>query len=337
MTEHTALEQLQSTSPSAPAKALEVSSLSIVSQREGAVTEIVSDVSYSIASGRTLGVVGESGCGKTMTSLAVMGLLPANLSGSGSIRIAGQEMEGASERIWENVRGNRVAMVFQEPMSALNPVMQIGMQIAEVIVRHRGTSKRAAHEEAIELLAAVGIPSPRERANDYPHHLSGGMRQRAMIAIALACQPALLVADEPTTALDVTIQAQILDLMVELQDRTGTAIQFISHNLAVVSQVAHEIMVMYAGRVVERASSQVMFRAPLHPYTRGLIETLPDPDHPVKRLAVIPGAVQSMAAGTTGCRFAKRCHLADDQCSQVSPALELQGPSHWVACHKAGT
>ncbi len=328
-------EQIELTQPnSSTAKALEVTGLTVIARRDGTTTEIVSDISYAIDRGRTLGVVGESGCGKTVTSLSVMGLLPANLSSAGSIKIAGHEMAGASERTWENTRGNQVAMVFQEPMSALNPVMKIGTQVAEVIVRHRGTSPRIAHKEAIELLAAVGIPSPEVRANDYPHQLSGGMRQRAMIAIALACQPVLLVADEPTTALDVTIQAQILDLMVELQDRTGTAIQFISHNLAVVSQIAHDIMVMYAGRVVEKATAQEMFSAPLHPYTRGLIETLPDPDRPVKRLPVIPGAVQSMAAGAAGCRFAKRCSLADGHCAQVTPALELHGSDHWVACHK---
>jgi len=311
-------------------RALEVSNLVI----SFGPVEVVSGLSYAIDSGRTLGVVGESGCGKTMTSLAVMGLIPPGGTVSGSIRLAGQEMAGAPERTWEDVRGNRVAMVFQEPMSALNPVMKIGRQIAEVLVQHRKVGWRAAHQEAIELLASVGIPSPKMRAEDYPHKLSGGMRQRAMIAIALACRPALLVADEPTTALDVTIQAQILDLMVELQDRTGTAIQFISHNLAVVSQVAHEIIVMYAGVIVEQAQAEDLFKSPLHPYTRGLIDTLPDPQRPVKRLPVIPGAVRMMAGTVTGCRFAARCSLADDLCRKVLPQMELRGERHWVACHK---
>jgi oligopeptide/dipeptide ABC transporter ATP-binding protein len=335
MSEQIALQQSGLPGPDcSPVKALEVTDLTVQYMRNGSAIEIVSGISYTIDRGRTLGVVGESGCGKTMTSLSVMGLAPPALSVSGSIRLAGREMVGATERAWEDVRGNQVAMVFQEPMSALNPVMKIGRQIAEVIVRHRRTPWREAHEEAVEMLASVGIPSPKLRADEYPHRLSGGMRQRAMIAIALACRPALLVADEPTTALDVTIQAQILDLMVDLQDRTGTAIQFISHNLAVVSQVAHDIMVMYAGRVVERAPAQELFRVPLHPYTRGLIETLPDPERPVKRLPVIPGAVPTLDAGFKGCRFAKRCGLADEHCHAVSPTLERRGTDHWVACHK---
>jgi peptide/nickel transport system ATP-binding protein len=317
-----------------PAPALEVSDLTVHYLRNGAPIEIVSGLSYHIDHGRTLGVVGESGCGKTMTALALMGLTPPGLTVAGSIRLAGREMGGATERAWEDVRGDRVAMVFQEPMTALNPVMTIGRQIAEVLVQHRRVGWREAQTEAIDLLAAVGISSPALRAKDYPHRLSGGMRQRAMIAIALACRPALLVADEPTTALDVTIQAQILELMVELQERTGTAIQFISHNLAVVSQVAHDIIVMYAGRVAEKAPAEDLFREPLHPYTRGLIETLPDPDRRLHRLPVIPHAVAAPDARFTGCRFARRCGLADEHCRAVSPLLERVRPDHWVACHK---
>ncbi|NML42812.1 ABC transporter ATP-binding protein [Ramlibacter sp. G-1-2-2] len=320
--------------PAEATPALEVKNLTVSFERDGRRAEVVSDVSYTIARGRTLGVVGESGCGKTITSLAVMGLAPPGLRVQGAIRLAGQDLAGASEKAWQDARGDRVAMVFQEPMSALNPVMKIGRQIAEVLVRHRGARWREANEEAVELLASVGIPSPRLRAQDYPHRLSGGMRQRAMIAIALACKPAVLVADEPTTALDVTIQAQILDLMIELQERTGTAIQFISHNLAVVSQVAHDIIVMYAGRVVEQADAQQLFAQPLHPYTRGLIATLPDPQRPVKRLPVIPGRVAAVSAGHTGCRFAARCALADERCHAQEPQLEQRGERHWVACHK---
>ncbi|QHE74877.1 ABC transporter ATP-binding protein [Hydrogenophaga sp. PBL-H3] len=316
------------------ALALEVTDLTVAFEKQGRRVEVVSGVSFSIAAGRTLGVVGESGCGKTMTSLAVMGLTPAHGLVSGSIRLAGQEMVGAPERVWEDSRGARAAMVFQEPMSALNPVMTIGRQIAEVLVRHRRMRWREAHEHAVEALASVGIPSPGLRAKDYPHRLSGGMRQRAMIAIALACRPAVLVADEPTTALDVTIQAQVLDLMVEMQERLGMAIQFISHNLAVISEIADEIVVMYAGKVVEKAQADDLFNAPLHPYTRGLIETLPDPQRRVARLPVIPGAVPKLDVDFQGCRFAGRCRLADDHCRAVSPSLELHGAGHWVACHK---
>jgi oligopeptide/dipeptide ABC transporter ATP-binding protein len=335
MSEQSALQQASPKPGDRPgAPALQVTDLTVSFKRDGRRVEVVSGVSYAIERGRTLGIVGESGCGKTMTSLSVMGLTPPGGVVGGSIKLAGQEMSGASEKVWEGVRGDRVAMVFQEPMSALNPVMKVGKQIAEVLVRHRDMGWRDAHAEAIELLASVGIPSPKMRAEEYPHRLSGGMRQRAMIAIALACRPALLVADEPTTALDVTIQAQILDLLVELQDRTGTAIQFISHNLAVISQVAHDIVVMYAGLVVEQAESQELFRNPLHPYTRGLIETLPDPQRPVKRLPVIPGRVPVLDAGFVGCRFASRCSLADDHCRQVAPRLEQRGERHWVSCHK---
>lgn len=314
--------------------ALEVGGLTVAFEKQGRRVEVVSGVSFSIAAGRTLGVVGESGCGKTMTSLAVMGLAPSNGLVSGSIRLAGQEMVGAAERVWADSRGARAAMVFQEPMSALNPVMTIGRQIAEVLVRHRRLGWREAHEQAVEALASVGIPSPALRAKDYPHRLSGGMRQRAMIAIALACRPAVLVADEPTTALDVTIQAQVLDLMVEMQERLGMAIQFISHNLAVISEIADEIVVMYAGKVVEKAQADDLFTSPLHPYTRGLIETLPDPQRRVARLPVIPGAVPKLDVDFRGCRFAGRCRLADDHCRAVSPELELHAADHWVACHK---
>jgi oligopeptide/dipeptide ABC transporter ATP-binding protein len=316
--------------------ALAVSGLTVTFSKDGQRREVVSGVSYRIESGRTLGIVGESGCGKTMTSLAVMGLTPPGGEVSGSIKLGGSEMIGASERTWEGYRGNRIAMVFQEPMSALNPVMIIGSQIAEVLVRHRQMAWREAQAQAVELLAAVGIPSPTTRALDFPHQLSGGMRQRAMIAIALACRPGVLVADEPTTALDVTIQAQILDLMVELQDQIGMAVQFISHNLAVVSEIAHDIVVMYAGRIVEQASADELFRRPLHPYTQGLIATLPNPDHRVARLSVIPGTVPTLDGSFIGCRFAGRCPHADDHCRAADPQLEWHGSRHAVACFKAG-
>ena len=297
---------------------------------------MVAGISYSLAPGRTLGVVGESGCGKSMTALALMGLVPAPGLVAGSIRFQGAEIVGQDTEKWRDMRGKRAAMVFQEPMTALNPVMPVGRQIAEVLVLHNGESWREAGEQAVALLDAVGIPSPRERASAYPHQFSGGQRQRAMIAMALACRPALLIADEPTTALDVTIQAQILDLMRRLQDEIGMAIQFISHNLAVISEIADEIVVMYAGRIVERAPAAALFDQPLHPYTLGLISTLPDPGRRAGRLPVIPGGVPNLATSFQGCRFADRCGRGDAGCRAAEPALEELAPGHFVACFKAG-
>jgi oligopeptide/dipeptide ABC transporter ATP-binding protein len=245
-------------------------------------------------------------------------------------------MIGQPPAIWRTVRGARVAMVFQEPMTALNPVMPAGRQIAEVMVLHQDLSWRDAEARAIEALAAVGIASPAQRAASYPHQLSGGMRQRVMIAMALACRPALLIADEPTTALDVTIQAQILDLMQSLQQDIGMAMQFISHNLAVISEIAHDIVVMYAGRIVERASADDLFANPLHPYTLGLIATLPDPARRSAVLPVIPGGVPDMDSAVTGCRFADRCGRADAGCRAMEPALQEVAPGHFAACFKAG-
>jgi oligopeptide/dipeptide ABC transporter ATP-binding protein len=317
------------------AAVLEVSGLRVAFPRPGGRREVVAGVSYSIAPGRTLGVVGESGCGKSVTALAMMGLVPRPGEVTGSIRFDGRELVGQPEDAWRRLRGEQVAMVFQEPMTALNPVMTVGRQIAEVMVLHRHTAWSAAEEQAVGLLEAVGINSPGERARAYPHQLSGGMRQRAMIAMALAGEPKLLIADEPTTALDVTIQAQIVDLMLDLQARIGMAIQFISHNLAVVSEIAHDIIVMYAGRVVERAPAETLFEQPLHPYTLGLIATLPDPAHRVARLPVIPGAVPTLDAGLVGCRFANRCTRGDAGCLQAEPPLEELQPGHFVACFKA--
>ncbi len=293
--------------------------------------QVVAGIDYDVAAGRTLGVVGESGCGKSMTALSVMGLVPTPGLVTGSVRFQGRELLGQSAADWRALRGRDIAMVFQEPMTALNPVMPVGRQIAEVLVLHKGASWATGEAEAVRLLDAVGIPSPRERASNYPHQMSGGMRQRAMIAMALACEPALLVADEPTTALDVTIQAQILDLMQDLQDRIGMAIQFISHNLAVISEIAHEIIVMYAGRVVERASSADLFANPLHPYTRGLIATLPDPDRRVDRLPVIAGGVPDLDH-IKGCRFADRCPLAEPECRIAEPPTREHAPGHFAAC-----
>jgi oligopeptide/dipeptide ABC transporter ATP-binding protein len=316
---------------------IEVSDLRVAFPRPGGPREVVAGITYAIPAGRTLGVVGESGCGKSMTSLALMGLIPSPGTARGSIRFGGRELVGQSEHEWRKLRGEQIAMIFQEPMTALNPVMLVGHQIAEALVLHRAdTGWKSAEDQAVGLLDAVGINSPRERAKAYPHQLSGGMRQRAMIAMALACEPALLIADEPTTALDVTIQAQILDLMIDLQDRIGMAIQFISHNLAVVSEIAHEIIVMYAGRVVERAPADELFAQPLHPYTLGLIATLPDPDRRVARLPVIPGGVPNLDAKVRGCRFADRCARGDSGCREAEPALLEHAPGHFAACFKVG-
>ena len=321
----------------AAAPLLQVTDLSIGFRIDGAVRKPVQGISYSLDAGRTLGVVGESGCGKSLTALALMGLIPAPGQVTGSIRFAGAELIGQPDAAWRDLRGNRVAMVFQEPMTALNPVMPIGTQIAEVMVLHQALGWDKAQEAAIGLLEAVGISSPRQRAASYPHQLSGGMRQRAMIAMALACRPALLVADEPTTALDVTIQAQIIELMQELQGEIGMAIQFISHNLAVVSELADEIIVMYAGRIVERAPAAALFDRPAHPYTKGLIATLPDPDRRQARLPVIQGGVPRIDAFAVGCRFAERCPLADAHCRAAEPTLDPVDADHWAACFKAGS
>jgi oligopeptide/dipeptide ABC transporter ATP-binding protein len=304
--------------------------------REG-VRQVVAGIDFSVRAGHTLGVVGESGSGKTQTALAVMGLVPRPGVVGGSVTLEGRQMLGQPPSVWRSVRGARVAMVFQEPMTALNPVMPVGRQIAEVFVLHQDLSWGEARRRAVDALAAVGIAAPAQRAKAYPHQLSGGMRQRVMIAMALACRPALLIADEPTTALDVTIQAQILDLMQSLQDEIGMAIQFISHNLAVIGEVADEIVVMYAGRVMERAPADALFTAPLHPYTQGLIATLPDLERRSNVLPVIPGGVPALDATLTGCRFADRCARADAACRAGEPVLEELAPGHFVACFKART
>ncbi len=292
-------------------------------------------ISYSLAKGKTLGVVGESGCGKSMTALALLGLVPPPGLVRGSIRFDQTELIGQPEAAWRRLRGDRIAIIFQEPMTALNPVMTIGRQIAEVMVLHERLSWRDATDRAVGFLDKVGIAAPRDRAEAYPHQLSGGMRQRAMIAMALACRPALLIADEPTTALDVTIQAQILDLMQRLQEEIGMAIQFISHNLAVVSEIADDIIVMYAGRIVERAPAVRLFADARHPYTQGLIATLPDPARRVDMLPVIAGIVPGADQQTTGCRFAALCDRADTQCRSEEPPENQVAPGHVVVCFKA--
>ena len=319
----------------APDSLLRVENLSVGFKTDKGILLAVDDFTYGIAPGKTLGLVGESGCGKSTIALAVMGLLPSSATISGQAHFLGDELFAQTEAQWRRVRGNRMAMIFQEPMTALNPVIPIGAQISETLLLHQGLSGNAGLERAIEMLDEVGIASARTRAAAYPHQLSGGMRQRAMIAMALACRPSLLIADEPTTALDVTIQAQILELMLELQDRIGMAIQFISHNLGVVSELADDIIVMYAGRIVERAPSARLFGGARHPYSAGLIQTLPNLQHRQPRLPVIPGGMPNLAIAVPGCRFADRCARVVPQCREHVPPLISIAPGHDVACFRA--
>jgi oligopeptide/dipeptide ABC transporter ATP-binding protein len=297
----------------------------------------VDGVSFSIEAGRTLAIVGESGCGKSVTSLSIMGLVPnppGRIAG-GSIRFEDRELVGAPARAMQDLRGNGMAMIFQEPMSSLNPVFTIGEQIVEGLLRHRRISRGQATEVAMAMLRKVRIPAPEQRFHEYPHKLSGGMRQRAMIAMALACEPRLLIADEPTTALDVTIQAQILDLMRTLQKETGTATILITHDLGVVAEVADEVLVMYAGRIVERAPVRALFDEPQHPYTIGLLGSIPRLDGQRTRLASIEGQVPSPLRRPAGCSFAERCPFADAQCRSAAPPLREVGAQHESACWRA--
>jgi peptide/nickel transport system ATP-binding protein len=297
----------------------------------------VDGVSFSVAAGRTLAIVGESGCGKSVTALSIMGLVP-NPPGridAGSIRFEGKELVGAPARDMQDLRGNGMAMIFQEPMSSLNPAFTIGEQIVEGLMRHRPIGRAAATQRALAMLEKVRIPAPEQRLHEHPHKLSGGMRQRAMIAMALACDPRLLIADEPTTALDVTIQAQILDLMRTLQRETGTAIVLITHDLGVVAEVADEVVVMYAGRIVEQAPVQALFEAPQHPYTIGLLGSIPRLDADRARLASIDGQVPSPLRRAPGCSFAERCPFADAHCRSAAPELREVSAQHLSACWKA--
>ncbi|MDP2370782.1 ABC transporter ATP-binding protein [Rhodoferax sp.] len=323
------------TSVAADTALLRVEHLSIGFKTDKGALRAVDDMSYQIRPGKTLGLVGESGCGKSTTALALMGLLPSNATVAGAAHFLNQELFAQTEAQWRRVRGDRIAMIFQEPMTALNPVLQIGEQIGETLLLHQGLAPKVARERAIDMLDEVGIPSARTRASAYPHQLSGGMRQRAMIAMALACRPSLLIADEPTTALDVTIQAQILELMLELQDRIGMAIQFISHNLGVVSELADDIIVMYAGRIVERAPAAELFAQPRHPYTVGLIHTLPNLSNRQPRLPVIAGGMPDLTVPVPGCRFADRCGRVVRQCREQVPPLAAVAPDHDVACFRA--
>jgi peptide/nickel transport system ATP-binding protein len=297
----------------------------------------VDGISFAVESGKTLGIVGESGCGKSVTSLTVMGLLPHRGArvASGSIHFAGKDLRGLSADDLRDLRGNRLAMIFQEPMTSLNPAYTIGDQIMEGLTRHKGLTGAQAREQAIAMLRKVKIPAPEKRVDDYPHQLSGGMRQRAMIAMALACGPELLIADEPTTALDVTVQAQILDLLRELQRDLGTAIMLISHDMGVIAEMADHVAVMYAGRIVEQAPVAQLFDAPQHPYTIGLLGSIPRLDHTKDRLASIEGSVPDPLDPPPGCSFSPRCPFAETECRAAAPALREVLPGHAVACWKA--
>jgi len=304
---------------------------------EAGYIRVVDDVSFELEAGGTLGLVGESGCGKTVSALTVMGLLPkpAGIVESGRIFYRGDDLAAADGKAMGRVRGREISMIFQEPMTALNPVHRIGRQIVEALKLYEpGNGKSVQRERAIELLEMVGIPAARQRLREYPHQLSGGMRQRVMIAMALAGRPRVLIADEPTTALDVTVQAQILELLRSLQAQHGMAMLFITHDLGVVAELCDEVIVMYAGRIAERASVEVLFRSPLHPYTHGLIRSIPTPDMPAKTmLPVIEGVVPQLTEMPAGCRFSSRCEFADDRCQNDVPALRGSGTRHEVACH----
>ncbi|QIA26339.1 ABC transporter ATP-binding protein [Thermaerobacter sp. PB12/4term] len=294
----------------------------------------VDGVSFTIHRGETVGLVGESGSGKSVTSLSILRLIPSppgRITG-GSILFEGRDLLRLGEAEMRRIRGNRIAMIFQEPMTSLNPVFTAGEQIAEALRWHRRLSRREAQARAVELLRLVGIPDPEVRARQYPHQMSGGMRQRVMIAMAVACDPQLLIADEPTTALDVTVQAQILDLMKDLRRRLGTAILLITHDLGVVADMADRVLVMYAGRIVEAAPVDDLFARPLHPYTEGLLASMPQLHRRAQRLHVIPGQVPSPARLPAGCRFHPRCPYAMDICRHQEPALKPAGEGRWVAC-----
>ena len=320
---------------------LEVKNLQTVFFTASGLFRAVDDVSFTVGRGETLAIVGESGCGKSVTALSIMRLVPdppGRIVG-GSVTLEGTDLLGVSDAEMRRIRGNRISMIFQEPMTSLNPVMRIGDQITEVVQLHRSMTNKQAWAQAVEMLRLVRIPEPERRAHEYPHQLSGGMRQRAMIAMALACRPVLLIADEPTTALDVTIQAQILALIVDLQKTLGTGLILITHDLGVVAQTAQRVIVMYAGKKVEEASVEALFENPKHPYTRGLMASMPavislGAKEDV-RLNEIPGMVPSLTNLPPGCAFAPRCALAIDRCRAEYPPLQDFGDHHYAACWRA--
>ena len=320
---------------------LEVKGLQTVFFTSSGLFRAVDDLSFDVRRGETLAIVGESGCGKSVSALSIMRLVPdppGRIVG-GSIMLEGKDLLGLDEAEMRKIRGNRISMIFQEPMTSLNPVIRIGDQISEAVRLHRTMTAREAWNQAVEMLRLVRIPEPKRRAEEYPHQLSGGMRQRAMIAMALACRPALLIADEPTTALDVTIQAQILALVLDLQKELGMGLILITHDLGVVAQTAQRVIVMYAGKKVEEADVETLFANPRHPYTRGLMASIPAvPTGQVKaeaRLAEISGTVPSLTSLPEGCVFAPRCSLAVERCRQEYPPLQQFGSNHLAACWRA--
>ena len=312
---------------------LEISNLTVTIPTPHGIVHAVNNADLRLDQGKTVALVGESGSGKSMTARSIMGLIPA--SGrivSGSIRFDGQELANLPEQELRLLRGNRIAMIFQEPMTSLNPVLKIGDQVMEPLLQHRRLDKQAARTEALELLQQVGIPSPEQRINDYPHQLSGGQRQRVMIAMALACNPQLLIADEPTTALDVTIQAQILELIDQLRRNKGLALLLITHDLGIVAQRADWVHVMYAGQIVESAATEELLSNPLHPYTRGLLASLPENALPGQPLAAIPGQPPRLDKLIIGCPFKERCPDVKPVCFEQMPAEQDMGAGHLVKC-----
>ncbi len=316
---------------------LEVRDLRTYFASERGDVRAVDGVDFTLERGKTLGIVGESGCGKSVTALSVMGLVPQppGRIASGEVLLDGEDLLRAPERRMRDLRGDKVSMIFQEPMTSLNPAFPVGDQIAEVLLRHRKLSPGDAREKAIEMLRRVRIPSPERRVLDYPHQLSGGMRQRVMIAMALACDPRLLIADEPTTALDVTIQAQILELMRLLRAELGTAIILITHDLGVVAELADDVIVMYAGKVIERCPASSLFAEPQHPYTIGLLGSIPRLHLEQERLSAIEGIVPDPASFPRGCRFHPRCPFAVEKCRQEIPELREITQNHFAACWRA--
>jgi peptide/nickel transport system ATP-binding protein/oligopeptide transport system ATP-binding protein len=313
---------------------LEVKSLCTSFNTDAGEVRAVDHVSFSVEAGKLMGLVGESGSGKTATVLSIMRLLPetARIT-DGEILFDGKDLLTLPEPEMRAIRGARIAMIFQEPMTSLNPVFTIGSQVGEAVRLHQRTNRRETHDRVIEALRLVGIADPERRVNDYPHQLSGGMRQRVMIAMALSCNPRLLIADEPTTALDVTIQAQILDLIRELQERFGLAVILVTHDLGIVNEYADDVTILYAARVMEQTSASELFRNPLNPYTKGLLGSIPGIDgRPRRRLQAIPGTIPSALKPPAGCRFHPRCPIAVAQCSAADPPLQEKAPDHYVAC-----
>ena len=316
---------------------LEIENLRTYFYTDSGVARAVDGVSFHVDAGETLGVVGESGCGKSVTALSILRLVrpPGRIEADSAIRFDGKNLIAVSERDMQHVRGNRIAMVFQEPMTALNPVFTIGDQIGEVARIHAGASRKEAEAKAIEMLTLVGIADPEQRIHEYPHQLSGGMRQRVVIAMALVMNPALVIADEPTTALDVTIQAQILELLADLTKRLGTSILLITHDLGVVAENCSRVIVMYAGEVVEESTTVELFAHAHHPYTEGLLGAMPRVGRNAERLATIPGTVPNPTAWPAGCRFRERCSYAWDRCAQEHPPLYQIDAQHVSRCHLA--